>query len=167
MTPTARGQILHRLADLIETYADRLIRVEVTDNGKLINEISAQVRYLPQYFRYFGGLADKIEGSVLPIDKAETFNFTRHEPLGSASRSPPGIRPCCSRQQAGPGLAAGNTFVVKPSEYTSASALELATLFEEAGLPQGVVNVVTGYADVGAAWWRIPRLPRSPSPAAR
>jgi len=159
MTPTARGQILHRLADLIETYSDRLIRVEVTDNGKLINEISAQVKYLPQYFRYFGGLADKIEGSVLPIDKAETFNFTRHEPLGvciaiTAWNSPLLL----AVNKLAPGLAAGNTFVVKPSEYTSASVLELATLFEEAGLPQGVVNVVTGYADVGAALVAHPKV---------
>lgn len=120
MTPTARGQILHRLADLIETHSERLIRVEVTDNGKLINEISAQVKYLPQYFRYFGGLADKIEGSVLPIDKAETFNFTRHEPLGvciaiTAWNSPLLL----AVNKLAPGLAAGNTFVVKPSEYTS------------------------------------------------
>lgn len=159
MTPTARGLLLYRLADLIEAHAERLIRVEVSDNGKLINEISAQVRYLPQYFRYFGGLADKVQGAVLPIDKADTFNFTRHEPLGvciaiTAWNSPLLL----AVNKLAPGLAAGNTFVVKPSEYTSASALELAKLFEMAGFPPGVVNVVTGYADVGAALVAHPRV---------
>ncbi|GAC1340387.1 MAG: aldehyde dehydrogenase [Acetobacteraceae bacterium] len=153
MTATAGGNLLYRLADLIAANADHLTEIEVTDNGKLINEIGAQVRYLPQYFRYFGGLADKVEGAVLPIDKADTFNFTRHEPLGvcvaiTAWNSPLLL----AVNKLAPGLAAGNTFVLKPSEYTSASALELAKLFEQAGFPRGVLNVVTGFgAEVGAA----------------
>ncbi|MFG1421632.1 aldehyde dehydrogenase [Roseixanthobacter liquoris] len=160
MTATARGQLLHRLADLIVEHADVLTRVEVADNGKLINEISAQVRYLPQYFRYFGGLADKVQGAVLPIDKADTFNFTRHEPLGvvvaiTAWNSPLLL----AVNKLAPGLAAGNTFVLKPSEFTSASALELAKLFEMAGFPPGVLNVVTGFgADVGAPLVRHPKV---------
>src|SRR5260370_40759852 len=76
MNASARGLLLHRLADLIERDAERLPPTEVRDNGKLYAEMLGQVSYLPQYFRYFGGLADKIEGAVLPIDKAETFNFT-------------------------------------------------------------------------------------------
>ncbi len=159
MHATTRGQLLCRLADVIEAEAEQLIRVEVTDNGKLINEITAQVKYLPQYFRYFGGLADKIQGAVLPIDKADTFNFTKHEPLGvcvaiTAWNSPLLL----AVNKLAPGLAAGNTFVVKPSEYTSASALELSALFEKAGFPPGVVNVVTGYADVGAALVAHPKV---------
>ena len=145
MTASARGKLLRRLGDLIAEHAETLIRVEVTDNGKLINEISAQVRYLPEYFYYFGGLADKIEGAVLPIDKANTFTFTRHEPLGvcvaiTAWNSPLLL----AVNKLAPGLAAGNTFVLKPSEYTSASALELARIFDLAGFPKGVFNVVTG-----------------------
>lgn len=153
MTPTARGNLLCRLADLIAANADHLIRTEVTDNGKLIAEMSAQIRYLPQYFRYFGGLADKVEGAVLPIDKIDTFNFTRREPLGVCAAITAWNSPLLlAVNKLAPGLAAGNTFVLKPSEYTSASALELAKLFEAAGFPAGVLNVVTGFgADVGAS----------------
>ena len=152
LTASARGMLLFRLADLIERDAEKLAPIEVRDNGKLITEMRAQVKYLPQYFRYFGGLADKIEGSVLPIDKADTFNYTLHEPLGvcvaiTAWNSPLLL----AVNKLAPGLAAGNTFVLKPSEFTSASALELAKLFEEAGFPPGVLNVVTGFGnEIGA-----------------
>jgi (Z)-2-((N-methylformamido)methylene)-5-hydroxybutyrolactone dehydrogenase len=151
LTATARGHMLRRLADLISENADHLARTEVRDNGKLITEMSAQVRYIPQWFYYFGGLADKLEGSVIPIDKPETFNFTKHEPLGvclaiTAWNSPLLL----AAYKLAPGLAAGNTFVLKPSEFTSASALEFAKLVEKAGIPPGVVNVVTGFgAEVG------------------
>ncbi len=160
MTASARGLLLHRLADLIERDAEKLARIETRDNGKLFAEMFAQVSYLPQYFRYFGGLADKIEGSVLPIDKKDTFNFTRHEPLGvcvaiTAWNSPLLL----AVNKLAPGLAAGNTFVLKPSEFTSASALELGALFEEAGFPNGVLNVVTGFgADVGAPLVENPKV---------
>ncbi len=148
MTASARGLLMFRLADLIVRDAEKLARMEVRDNGKLIVEMRAQVNYLPQYFRYFGGLADKIEGSVLPIDKADTFNYTSHEPLGvcvaiTAWNSPLLL----AVNKLAPGLAAGNTFVLKPSEFTSASALELARLFQEAGFPPGVLNVVTGFGN--------------------
>ena len=152
MSASARGLLLVRLADLIARDVEHLAQTEVRDNGKLITEMRAQVGYLPQYFRYFGGLADKIEGSVLPIDKADTFNYTTHEPLGvcvaiTAWNSPLLL----AVNKLAPGLAAGNTFVLKPSEFTSASALELARLFEEAGFPPGVLNVVTGFGnEVGA-----------------
>ncbi|MGI4847689.1 MAG: aldehyde dehydrogenase [Janthinobacterium lividum] len=152
MSASARGLLLFRLADLIERDADRLARIEVRDNGKLIVEMRAQVGYIPHYFRYFGGLADKMEGAVLPIDKADTFNYTTHEPLGvcvaiTAWNSPLLL----AVNKLAPGLAAGNTFVLKPSEFTSASALELAALCVEAGFPAGVVNVVTGYGNEAGA----------------
>lgn len=152
LTPSARAKLLFKLADLIERDADRLAEIEVRDNGKLIAEMRAQVGYIPEYFRYFGGLADKIEGAVLPIDKAETFNYTLHEPLGvcvaiTAWNSPLLL----AVNKLAPGLAAGNTFVLKPSEFTSASAVALARLAHEAGFPPGVLNVVTGYgAEIGA-----------------
>ena len=152
MTASARGLLLFRLADLIARDAEKLARIEVRDNGKLINEMRAQVSYLPQYFRYFGGLADKVEGAVPPIDKADTFTYTTHEPLGvcvaiTAWNSPLLL----AVNKLAPGLAAGNTFVLKPSEFTSASALELANLAHEAGFPAGVLNVVTGFGqEVGA-----------------
>lgn len=160
LTASARGLLMFRLADLIARDAEKLARIETRDNGKLISEMRAQVGYLPQYFRYFGGLADKIEGAVLPIDKADTFNYTTHEPLGvcvaiTAWNSPLLL----AVNKLAPGLAAGNTFVLKPSEFTSASALELAALFEEAGFPPGVLNVVTGFgAEVGAPLVEHPKV---------
>ena len=151
LTATNRGHLLRRLADLITESAEHLARIEVIDNGKLINEMLGQVRYIPQWFHYFAGLADKVQGAVIPIDKPETLNFTRREPLGvcvaiTAWNSPLLL----AAYKLAPGLAAGNTFVLKPSEFTSASALEFAKLVEKAGFPPGVVNVVTGFgAEIG------------------
>ena len=79
--PSQRGMLMRRLGDLVAENADALARTEVRDNGKLISEMAGQVNYLPQWYYYYGGLADKIEGAVIPIDKP-AFNFTRHEPLG-------------------------------------------------------------------------------------
>ena len=89
-TSTQRGVLLRRLGDLIARDAEKLAGLEVRDNGKLIAEMGAQLHYLPQWYFYYGGLADKIEGSVIPIDKADVFNFTRHEPVGCRSCSRPG-----------------------------------------------------------------------------
>lgn len=145
LNATQRGQLMRKLGDLIAANADHLARIEVQDNGKLISEMAAQLNYVPQWYYYFGGLADKIEGAVIPIDKP-AFNFTRHEPLGvcaaiSAWNSPLML----ASWKLAPALAAGNTVVLKPSEYTCASALEFAALVEEAGFPPGVINVLTGY----------------------
>jgi (Z)-2-((N-methylformamido)methylene)-5-hydroxybutyrolactone dehydrogenase len=90
LKPTQRGVLLRRLGDLVARDAEKLAALEVRDNGKLIAEMGAQLRYLPQWYHYYGGLADKIEGSVIPIDKADVFNFTRHEPVGCRSCSRPG-----------------------------------------------------------------------------
>ncbi|MGD0074919.1 MAG: aldehyde dehydrogenase [Candidatus Binataceae bacterium] len=145
MTASRRGQLLHKLGDLIAENAERLAAIEVRDNGKLMAEMLGQLRYIPQWYYYFGGLADKIEGSVIPIDKADVFNYTRYEPLGvvvgiTAWNSPLLL----TAFKLAPALAAGNTFVLKPSEFTSASALEFVKLVEQAGIPPGVFNVVTG-----------------------
>ena len=80
--PTARGKLMVKLAEIIEREAVRLGEIEVSDNGKLIAEMGLQTQYSAQWYYYFGGLADKIEGSVLPIDKPDTFTYTRSEPLG-------------------------------------------------------------------------------------
>src|SRR5579872_3287573 len=151
LTPTARGALLHRLADLIAAEADRLSDLETTDNGKLIAEMRGQVKYMPQWFRYFGGLADKVEGRVLPIDKPGVFNFTREEPIGVVAAITPWNSPLMlATWKLAPALAAGNTVVWKPSEFSSVSALEFGQLFERAGFPPGVVNIVTGFgAEVG------------------
>ena len=152
MTPSRRGELLRRLGDLITAHSVALAETEVRDNGKLFAEMSAQTAYMAQWYHYFGGLADKIEGSVIPTDKADTFNYTRYEPLGVVAAIVPWNSPLLlTTWKLAPALAAGNTVVIKPSEYTSASALEFMKLIEQAGFPSGVVNVVTGFgADVGA-----------------
>jgi aldehyde dehydrogenase (NAD+) len=141
-----RGRLLHKLGDLVARDAKKLAETEVRDNGKLIAEMQAQLNYIPQWYYYFGGLADKIQGAVIPLDKKGFFNFTRHEPLGVVAAITPWNSPLLlTAWKLAPALAAGNTVVIKPSEFTSASTLEFVKLFEEAGFPPGVVNVVTGY----------------------
>jgi len=148
VTATARGELLRRLADLIAADAEKLAEIESTDNGKLIAEMRGQLNYIPQWFRYFGGLADKIEGRVIPIDKPGVFNFTREEPLGVVAAITPWNSPLLlAAWKLAPALAAGNTVVWKPSEFSSVSALVFGELFEKAGFPPGVVNIVTGYGN--------------------
>jgi aldehyde dehydrogenase (NAD+) len=153
LTPTARGKLLLKLADLIAARADDLAAFETRDNGKLILEMRAQLRYLPEWFRYYAGLADKLEGRVIPIDRPGMFNFTLEEPLGVVAAIVPWNSPLMlAAWKMAPALAAGNTFVWKPSEHSSVSALEMAPLFAEAGLPPGVVNIVTGFGnEIGEA----------------
>jgi len=148
LTATARGALLRRFADLAATEAERLAEIETTDNGKLLAEMRAQLNYLPQWFHYFGGLADKIEGRVIPIDKPGVFNFTRDEPLGVVAAITPWNSPLLlAAWKLAPALAAGNTVVWKPSEFSSVSALAFGELFAKAGFPPGVVNIVTGYGN--------------------
>ncbi len=148
LTATTRGDLLRRLADLIAADATKLAEIETTDNGKLITEMRGQLNYIPQWFRYFGGLADKIEGRVIPIDKPGVFNFTREEPLGVVAAITPWNSPLLlASWKLAPALAAGNTVVWKPSEFSSVSALVFGDLFERAGFPPGVVNIITGYGN--------------------
>ena len=151
LTASQRGLLLHKLGDLLARDAKKLAEIEVRDNGKLIAEMQGQLNYLPNWYYYFGGLADKIQGATLPLDKKGYFNFTRQEPLGVVCAITPWNSPLLIlSMKLAPALAAGNTVVIKPSEFTSASTLEFVKLFEEAGFPPGVVNVVTGFGkDVG------------------
>jgi len=153
MTATTRGALLRRLGDLVARDADELAKIETHDNGKLIVEMRTQMRYLPQWYYFFGGLADKVQGSVVPIDRAGAFAYTRLEPLGVVVAITPWNSPLLlATWKMAPALAAGNTVVLKPSEHASASALAFAKLVEEAGFPPGVVNVVTGFGhDLGQA----------------
>ncbi len=146
LTASSRGKLLRKIGDLISENIDELATLEVQDNGKLLSEMRAQVQYLPEYFYYYGGLADKIEGGIIPVEKADMQVHKKYEPLGvcvaiTAWNSP--LMLACWK--IAPALAAGNTVVIKPSEYTSISTLVFANLFEKAGFPKGVVNVVTGY----------------------
>lgn len=146
MSATSRGKLLHRLGELIARDAERLAKIETRDNGKLLSEMHGQLRYIPEWFYYFGGLADKIEGGVLPIDKPDHFTYTKREPLGVVVAITPWNSPLLLLTwKLAPALAAGNTVVIKPSEFTSCSTLALMELIDEAGFPPGVVNTVTGF----------------------
>ena len=151
LTASERGRLLWKLADLVTANAERLALVEQQDNGKLATEVVAQVRYMADYFRYYAGLADKVQSSVIPTDKKGVFAYTRYEAKGVVAIITPWNSPLTlTSWKLAPALAAGCTAVIKPSEFTSASMLEFAALFEQAGFPRGVVNVVTGLgAEVG------------------
>ncbi|MET0651276.1 MAG: aldehyde dehydrogenase family protein, partial [Hyphomicrobiaceae bacterium] len=82
MTPTARGKIMRRIAQLIEKHSEHLGQIEVRDNGKLISEMAAQTKYMPEWFYYYGGLADKIQGSVVSVDRPDHFTYILREPVG-------------------------------------------------------------------------------------
>lgn len=144
-TPKERARLLLRLADIIEERADDLAKAEVADNGKLFREMRAQLGSIPNWYRYFAGLADKLEGKTIPMDRDSLFVYTRKEPFGvvgciTAWNSPLLL----ATYKLAPALAAGNTAVVKPSEHASVSTLLLAECFADAGFPPGVVNVITG-----------------------
>jgi aldehyde dehydrogenase (NAD+) len=149
---TKRGRLLMRLADAIAANAEEIARVEVRENGKLLKEMVAQLRVVPEWLYYFGGLADKIEGKTIPLDRTSVLNYTTREPLGVVGVITPWNSPSLlTFMTLAPALAAGNTVVVKPSEVTSASLLEIARLLPEAGFPPGVINVVTGARVAGQA----------------
>ncbi|MCX8997178.1 aldehyde dehydrogenase [Rhizobiaceae bacterium BDR2-2] len=153
MTATQRGQLLYRLADLVAANAKVLAELETRDTGKIIRETSTQIAYVANYYRYYAGLADKIEGSFLPIDKPDMDVWLRREPVGVVALVVPwNSQLFLSAVKVGPALAAGCTLVLKASEDGPAPLLEFARLVHEAGFPPGVVNVVTGFgATCGAA----------------
>jgi acyl-CoA reductase-like NAD-dependent aldehyde dehydrogenase len=153
LTATARGKLLLRLGEIIAREADQLAELEVRDGGKLVREMVGQMRSLPDYYFYYGGLADKLQGDVIPVDKPNYFVYTRHEPVGVVGAITPWNSPLLLLTwKLAAGLAAGCTFVVKPSDHTPTSTLAFAKLFAEAGFPAGVINVVTGWGpETGAA----------------
>lgn len=153
MTATQRGKLMLRLADLVTQNADHLAEIEVRDNGKLLAEMRGQMAYHPEWWRYFGGLADKIEGGVAPIDKPDMLAFTRFEPIGVVVALTAWNSPLMFvAWKCAAAMAAGCAVVVKPSEFASVSTLEFAALTREAGFPDGVFNVVTGLGpEIGSA----------------
>jgi acyl-CoA reductase-like NAD-dependent aldehyde dehydrogenase len=158
MTGTERSRLLRRLADRLAENAEVLAVVESTDNGKLLREMSGQLKALPEWYYYFAGAADKIQGDTIPSDKPNFFVYTRREPIGVVGAITPWNSPLLLLTfKLAPALAAGCTFVVKTAEQTPASTLEFARLFEEAGFPPGVFNVVTGHGPTtGSALVRHP-----------
>ena len=152
LSPTKRGRLMMRFGDLIAEHAEEIAAVEVKDNGKLYKEMLAQLRVIPEWLYYFGGLADKVEGRVIPLDRTSVLNYTLREPLGVVGIIVPWNSPVLlTMYSLAPALAAGNTVVLKPSEHASASVLETLRLAEAAGFPPGVLNAVTGAGETGVA----------------
>lgn len=157
---TARGRLLRRLGDLVAENAEELAQMETMDNGKLLREMRGQMAALPEYYYYYAGLADKVQGDVIPASSKLMLNYTMREPLGVVGAITPWNSPLTlTTSKLAPALAAGNTVVVKPSEYTSATVLRLAELVDEAGFPPGVLNVVTGFgAEAGESLVQNPSI---------
>jgi phenylacetaldehyde dehydrogenase len=158
MTPSERGKVIHRIGDLIERNADELAMLETIDNGKpLTIAKAADVALAADLFHYMSGWATKIEGHTIPISAvtspgSEFLAYTLREPVGVVGQIIPWNFPLLmAAWKLGPALAAGVTVVLKPAEQTPLSALRLGELMLEAGLPAGVVNIVTGFGDAGAA----------------
>ncbi|MBU2999900.1 aldehyde dehydrogenase [Roseovarius nubinhibens] len=148
MTPTERGHCLRRLAELLKANAERLGEIETRDTGKMFKETRWQANYIAEFFHFYAGCADKIHGDTLPIDKPDMFVFTHREPLGViAAIVPWNSQLFLTAVKIGPALAAGNTVVLKASEHASAAMLEFGKLIAEAGIPDGVVNIVTGHGE--------------------
>ena len=162
MTAGARGKLLLKLADLVEANASELARLETLDSGKIIRETRAQIAYVAEYYRYYAGLADKMEGHVLAIDKPDMETWVRREPVGVvAAVIPWNSQLFLSAVKIGPAIAAGCTLVVKASEAAPAPLLAFARLIDQAGFPPGVCNVITGFAERCAApLTRHPRVDR-------
>ena len=147
-TPTERGRSLRRLADLLAEKSEELGRTETIDSGKMLKETRWQAKYIAEFFHYYAGCADKIHGDTMPIDKPDLCVFTLREPLGVVAAVVPwNSQLFLVAVKIGPALAAGNTVVLKASEQASAAMLEFGKLIEAAGIPPGVVNIVTGHGE--------------------
>ncbi len=146
ITGFERAAIIRSCADAIAANAERLARLEVRDSGKLLREMLGQLQALPQWYFYFAGLADKIEGRTIPPVNPSYFGYTRREPVGVVGAITPWNSPLLLLTfKLAPALAAGCTMVVKPSEHSPASTVAFAEILHAAGLPDGVLNVVTGW----------------------
>jgi acyl-CoA reductase-like NAD-dependent aldehyde dehydrogenase len=147
-----RGRMLYKLAQLVEAHAKELAALETADNGKPIRESSyVDLPQVVENLEYFAGWATKIEGETIPVP-GPFFNYTLREPVGVCGQIIPWNFPLLmAAWKLAPALAAGNTVVLKPAEQTPVTALELGKLIEEAGFPEGVVNIVPGYGETAGA----------------
>jgi aldehyde dehydrogenase (NAD+) len=152
MSARERGKVLYRMGELIDQRLDELARLETLDNGKPYREARAfDVKDSAECFRYYAGWADKVEGEVIPVS-GSFLNYTRREPVGVCGQIIPWNYPFqMAAWKVAPALAMGNTVVLKPAEQTPLTALELARIAEEAGLPAGVLNVVPGFGETAGA----------------
>lgn len=146
LSASARGKLLYRLGELITEHAPYLADLETNDTGKIIRETQSQITYIAEYYKYFAGLADKIEGRIVPIDKKDMDASIRNEPIGVVAAIVPwNSQLFLSAVKLAPALAAGCTIVLKASEQAPAPLLAFARLVHEAGFPPGVVNIITGF----------------------
>jgi aldehyde dehydrogenase (NAD+) len=147
-----RGRLLHRLADLIETHKEELAALESLDNGKPYRDaLNADLPLTIKCYRYYAGWADKNHGKTIPVE-GNYFCYTRHEPVGVVGQIIPWNFPLLMQAwKWGPALATGCTVVLKPAEQTPLTALRVAALAQEAGIPDGVVNVVPGFGPTAGA----------------
>lgn len=148
MLATERGVLLRKLAEVMKEHSEELGKIETVDTGKLLSETRWQAAYLSTYYHYYAGLADKVHGDTLPIDKPNMWTMTVREPLGVVAAVVPwNSQLFLVAVKIAPALAAGNTVVLKASEHASAAMLDFCKIFEQAGFPPGVVNVVSGFGD--------------------
>ncbi|MBA3513780.1 MAG: betaine-aldehyde dehydrogenase [Pyrinomonadaceae bacterium] len=152
MSARDRGRILYKLSKLIEEHSSELAALETADNGKPIKESTyVDLPQVAENFEYFAGWATKIEGETIPVP-GQMFNYTLREPVGVCGQIIPWNFPLLmAAWKLAPALAAGNTVVLKPAEQTPVTAMELGKLIQEAGFPEGVVNIVPGYGETAGA----------------
>jgi aldehyde dehydrogenase (NAD+) len=152
MNASERGRLINRLADLIEDHQEELALLETLDNGKPYRDsFNIDVPMTIKCYRYYAGWADKIHGKTIPVE-GSYFCYTRHEPVGVVGQIIPWNFPLLMQAwKWGPALAAGCTIVLKPAEQTPLTALRVAELAQEAGFPDGVVNVIPGYGPTAGA----------------
>ncbi len=161
-TATQRGKALRRMAQAVADRADAIAEIETRDTGKLLRETRATTSYIAEYYDYFAGAADKLQGATFPTDKPDLMAMTLREPIGVVA----GVIPWnnqlfLSAVKVAPALACGNAVVLKASEFAPASLLELGRIADDAGIPPGVINVVTGEGDpCGATLTKHPLVSR-------
>ena len=148
LLPRQRGKFLRAIGEKLRENAELLGKIETIDTGKLFRETNKQAHYIAEYYDYYAGLADKVEGTVLPIDKPNIQAVTTRVPIGVVAAIVPwNSQMFLTATKLAPALAMGNTVVIKSSELAPAVMFEFAKLIEETGIPKGVVNVITGFGD--------------------
>ena len=154
--PRERAKYLKAIANQLRENSELLGKVETVDTGKLFKETKTQANYIAEYYDYYAGLADKVEGTVLPIDKANMQVITTRVPIGVvAAIIPWNSQMLLTAVKLAPALAMGNTVVIKSSELAPATLFEFAKLIEKTGIPKGVVNIVSGF---GGTMWKSPNI---------
>lgn len=153
MTPAARGRLLWRIGDLIDEHADELAELETRDQGQPLSVArNVNIAGAAEHFRYYAGWCTKIEGATSPVSWANMLHYTRREPVGVCALITPWNFPfMIASFKVAPALACGNTVILKPAEQTPLTSFRLAEICEQAGVPLGVVNLLTGGPEVGKA----------------